>query len=289
MLEKRRFGRTGHLSTVVTFGGVALSGTTPEQADATLALVSQYGVNHIDIAPSYGDAEVRLGPWLEQHRDQVFLGCKTSKRTRAEATAEMERSLERLRTDRFDLYQLHSVADPAELDKSLAPGGAIETLLKARERGITRYLGITGHGRWAPSTFARALERFDFDSVLFPFNAKLYADPAYRRDYERLVEVARARDVGLFVIKALCHGPWGERSREYRTWYEPLDDQATIDRAIAVVLSQPAITSLASAGDWRLVPMVLSAAERYREITDAQKQELVAAAAGWDPLFTEAI
>ena len=172
-MEKRRLGRTGHMSTVVIFGAAAIGKASQGVADEAIQISLDCGVNHIDVAPTYGEAEVRLKPWMPEMRDRVFLGCKTTKRQKADAAAELRRSLERLGTDRFDLYQLHSVGDMEQLDLALAPGGAIEALVEARDQGLTSYLGITGHGMQAPATHAEALRRFDFDTVLFPFNATL--------------------------------------------------------------------------------------------------------------------
>jgi len=285
-MDKRRLGRTGHMSTVVTFGAAALWRVSQAEADKAIELALAHGVNHIDVAPSYGEAELRLGPWLARHRQDFFLGCKTMERGRKGARAELHRSLERLQVDSFDLYQLHAVGEMAELDKALAPGGAIEAIVEAREQGLVRFIGITGHGHQAPAVHAEALRRFPFDTVLLPLNFVLWANADYRRDFQALLKLAAERDVGLMVIKALAKRPWGEREHTYNTWYEPFDDQPSIDRGVRFVLSQN-ITTLISSGDVRLIPLILQAAERYRPLSAAEQVELVSTAPAFATIFDQ--
>jgi len=285
-MDKRRLGRTGHLSTVVTFGAAALGRVMQAEADKAVELALAHGVNHIDVAPSYGEAELRLGPWLAKHRHDFFLGCKTLERGQEGARAELHRSLERLRVDSFDLYQLHAVGDMAELDKALAPGGAIEAIVEAREQGLVRFIGITGHGHLAPAVHAAALRRFAFDTVLLPLNFVLWGNADYRRDFQTLLDLAAEQDVGLMVIKALAKRPWGERQRTYNTWYEPFDDQPSIDRCVRFVLSQN-VTTLISSGDVRLIPLILQAAERYRPLSAAAQAELVGTAGAFATIFNQ--
>lgn len=282
---KRRFGRTGHMSTIVIFGAYAVGQLDQEQADATMELLLAHGVNHIDVAPSYHEAELRLGPLLERDRDRFFVGCKTTLRGRAEASEEMHRSLDRLRIDRFDLYQLHAVTTMDELDQCLAPGGSIEAALEAREAGLTRYIGITSHGLQAAAVEIAALKRFDFDSVLFPLNAKLWSDVAYRQDVQALLRLVAARDVGTMVIKAVARGPWGAQPPRYHTWYEPFDEPAEIERALRFALSHP-VTGAISAGDAGLLPRILDAAERFEPLSVTEKEEMVQQAAALEPLFS---
>jgi aryl-alcohol dehydrogenase-like predicted oxidoreductase len=212
-MEHRRFGRTGHMSTVAIFGAAAFWNVTQADADATMERVLAAGINHIDVAPSYGGAEERLGPWLARERARFFLGCKTTERTAEGALAELHRSLKLLRVESFDLYQIHAVTSMEELDAATRPGGAIEALARARDEGLTRYLGITGHGVDAPAIFLEALRRFDFDSVLFPLNFVQYANPAFRATAEELIRVCRQRDVGTMVIKSITRGPWANSPR----------------------------------------------------------------------------
>ena len=284
-MQKRRFGRTGHMSTIIIFGAFAVGQVSQAEADAVVELLLAHGVNHIDVAPSYHDAELRLGPWLEKHRDRFFLGCKTQLRGRDQAREELRRSLERLRVGSFDLYQLHAVTTMEELDRCFAPGGSMEAILEARDEGLTRYVGITSHGLHAPAVEMAALERFDFDSLLFTLNFKMWSDEQYRRDVTTLLQMAAERDVGTMVIKALALGPWGDQEPRYHTWYEPFDDAHGIERALCFALSQP-VTGAISAGDARLLPMILDAAERFQPMGEAEQQKLLAAAADYEPLFT---
>lgn len=290
-MERRRLGRTGHQSSVVIFGAAAVG--MVDEATAVAALEHAYaaGVNHIDVAPTYGEAELRIGPWLAQHRSSIFLGCKTRERTKEGAAKELRRSLQRLRTDHVDLYQLHAVTDLETLGETLAPGGALEAILEAKDAGLLRFIGITGHGHQAPAVFAEALHRFDFDTVMFPLNPVLYANPAYRRDAEALLSLCREKDVGAQIIKSAARRPWAgadvtrqvmrtlpPEAREhlpYTTWYEPHDTQEVVDRAVWFVLSQPAVTAIASSGDVRILAQVLDAIGRLRRLTDAEQAAIV--------------
>lgn len=283
-MEKRRLGRTGHMSTVVTFGAAGIGRVEQDVADRAVQVSLEHGVNHFDVAPSYGDAELRLQPWMPRIRDQIFLGCKTTQRTKEGAKAELHRSLERLGVDRFDLYQLHSVGKRDVLDECTAPGGALEALIEAREEGLVRWLGITGHTHDAPSTHSEALRRFDFDTVMFPLNFVLWAIPEFRRDAEALLAECGRRDVGVHILKTVAKDPWGDREKTHTTWYEPFTDQETIDRAVQFVLSQP-VATLCSAGDVTVLPKVLDAADRFRPLDRAGEEELLATAGQYHSPF----
>ncbi len=284
-METRRFGRTGHMSTVAIFGAAAFWQVTQAEADAAMERVIAAGVNHIDVAPSYGQAEERLGPWLERERKGFFVGCKTTERTRAGAAAELRRSLERLRVDGFDLYQIHAITTLQELDQVTGPGGALEAILDARREGLTHYIGITGHGVNAPAIYLEALRRFDFDSVLFPLNFVQYANPRYRQNAQELLRECRARDVGTLVIKSVCKGPWGDKPKAYTTWYEPFDEAGHIQAAVNFALSQD-VTGLCTAGDIHILPLVLDACEHYQPMAAGEQETLIAAGAGeYEPLF----
>jgi aryl-alcohol dehydrogenase-like predicted oxidoreductase len=276
-MERRRLGRTGQMSTVATFGCAGIGRVDQDVADRAMQTVLEYGINHIDVAPRYGEAELRLRPWMPRIRDTVFLGCKTFQRSRDAAKAELHRSLDRLGTNRLDLYQLHAVCKLHELDECTAKGGALEALLEARDEGIVRWLGITGHTHDAPATHLEALRRFDFDTVMFPLNFILWSLPDYRRDVETLLETCRRKDVGVHIIKTLAKDPWGDRPRTHATWYEPFTDQAIIDQAVAFNLSWP-VTTLCSTGDVTVLPRFLAAAERYRPLTPEAQDALVATA-----------
>lgn len=276
-MERRRLGRTGQMSTVVAFGSAGVGRVDQDVADRAIQAALDYGVNHFDVAPTYGDAELRLKPWMPRIRNTIFLGCKTKQRARDAAKAELHRSLERLGTDRLDLYQLHAVCKPHELDECTARGGALETLIEAREEGIVRWLGITGHTHDAPTTHLEALRRFTFDTVMFPLNFVLWSIPEYRRDAQALLDACRQKGVGVHIIKTLAKDPWGDRPKTHTTWYEPFTDQAIIDQAVGFVLSQP-VTTLCSVGDVTVLPKFLAAAECYHPLAPEAQEALVATA-----------
>ena len=285
-MQKRRFGRTGHMSTVAIFGGAAFSKASAAEAELVMPQVIALGVNHIDIAPSYGNgnAETLLGPWLARERQRFFLGCKTMERTKEGAWAEMHRSFERLQTDKFELYQFHAVNTFEELDKVFAQGGALQAVLQAREQGLTKYIGITGHGVDAPAIFLEALRRFDFDSVLFPLNFVQYANPTFRANAQALLAECCARDVGVMVIKSICKRPWGDRPKMYRTWYEPFDESDEIRRAVGFALSQD-VTGICTASEPRILPKVLDACDRFLPMNAADQEAMIASASQYEPLF----
>jgi aryl-alcohol dehydrogenase-like predicted oxidoreductase len=298
-VERRRLGRTEHLSSVVIFGAAAVGMVDEVTTAAALDRALAAGVNHIDVAPTYGEAELRVGPWLARHRQEIFLGCKTRERTTDAAAKELRRSLERLRTDHVDLYQLHAVTDLETLEETLAPGGALEAFLGAKEEGLLRYIGITGHGHQAPAVFAEALRRFPFDTVMFPLNPVLYANPTYRRDAQTLLTLCQERDVGVQIIKSAARQPWagagvrqrvmrmptpGERERlPYTTWYEPHDRQEAVDQAVWFALSQPGVAAIASSGDVRILGQILDSVSRLRRLSPAEQEAIIAAA---DPALT---
>jgi predicted aldo/keto reductase-like oxidoreductase len=286
-METRRFGRTGHLSTVAIFGGAAFWDMPQSEADEAFEIVLSAGVNHIDVAPSYGKAEKLLGPWMERVREDYFLGCKTMERTKAGAKAEMEQSLNYLKVEYFDLYQFHFVDSYEELDKIFSPGGAMEAMLKAKEKGLTRFIGITSHGMDAPKVCIEALNRFDFDSVLFPINFVLYADEAYRLSAVELIAKCNVRDVGAMTIKSISKGGWGDRQKSYNTWYQPFSEMDEIQTAVNFVLSQK-ITGLCTAGDTTLLPKVLKACQEFTPLTESQQEDLINLAptlAAKEPIF----
>ena len=272
-MEKRRLGRTEHESTVVTFGTAGLGRVTQEVADKAIQQVLDAGVNHIDIAPTYGQAMERMAPWMPKIRDRVFLGSKTKERTKQAAWDDINSIKKRLNVESFDLFQLHSVASMEELDKVTAAGGALEALVELREQGQARWLGITGHGPEIPRVIMEALERFDFDTIMFPVSAVMFKDPKYREDAEALLAKAAARDLGIQTIKMIARSGWGGRERDAATWYDPHREQGDIDRALWWVLSQPMHTA-PSAGDVTLLPKVLDAAERFSAL-DRDDQERV--------------
>lgn len=276
-MEQRLFGRTGHDSTVAIFGAAALSQVTQAEADRVMELVIKAGINHIDVAPSYGEAELRIGPWMKTERNRFFVGCKTQERTQVGAAAELERSLERLNMDSFDLYQIHAITTRAELDAVTGRGGALEAIVRAKEEGLTNYIGITGHGFDAPALYLEALRRFDFDSVLFPINYVQYANPTYRKNAEELLGVCAQKNVGTMIIKSITKSPWGERNHTHTTWYEPFADKEHIQQAVNFALSQP-ITGLCTAGDTSVLPLVIDACANFTQMPQADQEALIATA-----------
>jgi len=274
-LEKRPFGRTGHMSTVTLFGAAALGSVTQDEADRTLDVLLEYGVNHIDTAASYGDAELRIGPWMAQHRKNFFLATKTGERTYAKAKAELHRSLERLRVDSVDLIQLHALVHPDEWDTAMGPDGALEACIEAREQGLVRFIGVTGHGKTIAAMHRRSLARFDFDSVLLPYSYTVMQDEVYEHDFEALVKTCQERNVAVQTIKSITRGPWATTQRSRSTWYQPLEEQADIDVAVQWAIGRPGIF-LNTVGDIHLLPKVLDAAARFeRRPTDAEMKAVV--------------
>ena len=281
------FGRTGHMSTRAIFGAASLSRVTQKEADSTLEVLQRYGVNHIDVAASYGDAELRIAPWLAQDRSQFFVATKTDARTAEEAKEELHRSLKRMGIDYVDLWQLHNLVDPIEWDTALSPGGAIDAAVDAKKQGLIRAVGVTGHGTQIAATHRRSLERFDFDSVLLPYNYITMQNSYYAENFNALLSTCQQRNVAVQTIKSIAYKPWMGREHTHGTWYEPLEEQQDIDLAVHWVLKRPGIF-LNTVGDIQLLPKVLDAASRWQEgsagPTDEQMQEL-ATRLGMVPLF----
>src|ERR1700694_5539944 len=263
MIATQPFGRSGHMSTRTIFGAASLGHVTQQEADHTLEILLQYGVNHIDVASNYGDAELRIAPWLARYRPQFYLATKTGARTTQEAKEELHRSLERMRIDYVDLWQLHSLADPIEWDIALSPGGALDAAIEARQKGLIRAIGVTGHGAQIAATHRRSLERFDFDSVLLPYNYITMQNPYYAENFNALLATCQQRNVAVQTIKSIAYKNWMGREHTRTTWYEPLEDQRHIDIAVHWVLKQPGIF-LNTVGDLRLLPKVLDAASRFQ-------------------------
>lgn len=275
-MQQRRLGRIGHEDSVLIYGGAALGGVTQDEADESISFALASGINHFDTAPSYGESELRLGPWMPRIRDQIFLSTKTGKRDRGDAWAEINRSLERLQTDRIDLIQHHSVGDLEQLDLITRPGGALEATIQAKEQGLVGAIGITGHGHQAPGTHLQALKRFPFDTVLTPLNYVLYQNEAYRLDLEALTAEIKRQGAGLMVIKAIAQRPWPEGApHKYDTWYEPFDRQEFINAAIAFVLSFSEVTGLATAGDIHLLPMIVEAEQQAESMTPERIEQIM--------------
>ncbi len=284
-METRRFGRTGHMTTVAVFGGAALWQISQEDADKVMELVIESGINHIDVAPSYGQAEIRIGPWMPRERGRFFLACKTMERTKEGAWNEMRQSLKRLQTETFDLYQCHAVTTMEELDAITMKGGALEAFVKAREEGLTKFIGITGHGADAPKIYLETLKRFDFDTVMSPLNFVQMANPKFRSYAEELIATCKAKDVGALVIKSVTKGPWGEQHTA-TTWYEPFARSDEIQRAVDFALSYD-VTGVCTAGDTRVLPLVIKACENFSRLEKDEIEEMIESGKQYEPLFPQ--
>jgi len=284
MIPKMTFGRTGHQSTRTLFGAAALGNVTQDEADRTLDVLLEYGVNHIDTAAGYGDSELRIGPWMARHRQDFFLATKTEKRTYTEAKEEFYRSLERLRVDSVDLIQLHYLVDPAQWDVAMGPGGALEWVVEARNLGLTRFIGVTGHDVAITGMHMRSLERFDFDSVLLPLNYPMMQNPEYAAGFNKIVALCKKRNIAVQTIKGVTRRPWGDRAQNRATWYEPLEDQTAIDRAVHWVLGHPGVF-LNTVGDIHVLPKVLDAARRFQTPPSDEEMQALFTERQMAPLF----
>lgn len=284
MIPTLPFGRTGHTSTRIIFGAAAFGKVSQADADRTMELLLAAGINHIDTAASYGESELRLGPWMARHRNDVFLATKTGERKAQAAYDQIRHSLERLQVDMVDLIQLHNLVDPDEWETAMAPGGALEGAIRAREEGLVRYIGVTGHGTSVAAMHRRSLERFDFDSVLLPYNYPMMQNPQYTADFEDLITHCQERNVAVQTIKAITRAPWGDQPQTAATWYEPLRDQDAIDVAVHWVLGRPGVY-LNTVGDIELLPKVLDAASSYQERPSDEAMQELAKQQQLEPLF----
>jgi len=284
MIVKKKFGNTGHLSTRTIFGAAALSNVTQVEADQTLDVLLKYGINHIDTAAGYGESELRIGPWMEKHRSKFFLATKVFRRSYQDASNQIQDSLERLRVSSIDLIQIHNLTNPRSWKKIMGPDGALKALVEAREQGFVKNIGVTGHGYTVAAMHLRSLERFEFDTVLLPYNYIMMQDPKYATDFENLLKICNNRNIAVQTIKSLARRPWGNRKRIQATWYEPFEDQTDIDRAVHWVLKREGIF-LNTSSDIHLLPKILDAASRFEiEPTDEEMKEK-ASHLGMKPIF----
>lgn len=284
MIPKAEFGRTGHRSTRVIFGAAGLAHVSQKVADETLEVLLRHGVNHIDTAASYGDSELRVAPWLKREPGHFFIATKTGQRDEKGAREELYRSLDRLGVDRVDLWQLHSLADPIEWDQALSPGGALDAALAARADGLVRWIGVTGHGAQIAATHRRSLDRFDFDTVLLPYNYITMQSAYYRENFEALLETCRTRNVAVQTIKSIALRPWMEREHNRTTWYQPLEDPDDIDLAVWWAIGRHDVF-VNSVGDVDLLPLVLDAATRFHDEPDDEAMQTLIARSHSVPLF----
>ena len=284
MIERAPFGATGHESSRAIFGAASLGSVSKRDADRALELLLEHGVNHIDVAASYGDAELRIASWLRRHEGEFFVATKTGERSYAAAREEIRRSLDRLGVERIDSIQLHNLVDVIDWETALGADGALEAAIEAREEGLVRFIGVTGHGLSIPEMHRRSLERFPFDSVLLPYNFVQMQDPRYAETFEALAAVCQERNVALQTIKSLASRRWDGREKTAATWYEPLQEQADIDLAAHWVLGRPEAFLLTS-GDVELLPMLLDAAERFESRPSEEQMREMAERQDLAPLF----
>lgn len=284
-ISKQEFGRTGHMSTRAVFGAAALSNVSQDDADRTLDLLLEYGINHIDTAASYGESELRIGPWMKTYRDQFFLATKTGLRTYKEGKEEFERSLERLQVDSVDLIQLHHLVGEEEWEIAMGPGGVLEYLIEARDKGLVRFIGVTGHDVAIARMHQKSLERFDFDSVLLPLNYLMMQNPVYAEGFQEVLRMAGERNFAVQTIKSITRRPYLPDQRTHATWYEPLTDQESIDKTVHWVLGQEGVF-LNTAGDITVLPKVLDAASRFETRPSDEVMQAMVKEWAMEPLFT---
>lgn len=283
-IAKKEFGRTGHLSTRLLFGAAAFSNVTQDEADQTMELLIEHGINHIDTAASYGDSELRLGPWMEKHRQDFFLATKTGERSYDKAKAEFERSLERLRVSEVDLIQLHYLVGEEEWEVAMSADGVLRYVQEAREQGLVKYIGVTGHDVAIARMHQKSLHHFDFDSVLLPYNYLMMQNETYRAGFDEVVRMCKEHNRAIQTIKSITRRPYLAQQRNHNTWYEPLTDQASIDKAVHWVLGNEDVF-LNTAGDIALLPKVLDAAQRFTERTSDEVMGAMVAEWQMEPLF----
>lgn len=286
MINLKEFGRTGHHSSRVIFGAVSLSSVSQREANRIFELLTRYKINHIDTAASYGNSELRISPWMEEHRNDFFLATKTEKRTYREAKDELHRSLDRLKIDHVDLWQMHNLVDPEDWEIALNPGGALEAFIEAKEHGLVRFVGVTGHGLAAPTMHSRSLEKYNFDSVLLPYNYLMMQNHTYAEEFNKLMSKCTSRNVAVQTIKSIARGPSADETSNYAVWYDPLEEEAAIEHAVSWVLGNPKVF-LNSVGDIHLLPKVLEAADKFQEPPNDETMQIDIQKYKMTPLFTD--
>ncbi|MHA2180386.1 MAG: aldo/keto reductase [Promethearchaeota archaeon] len=284
MIPKLEFGKTGHMSTRTIFGAAALSNVTQEEADQTLELLLEYGINHIDTAAGYGESELRIGPWMEKYRKTFFLATKAFRRGYQETVDQIQDSLERLQVSSIDLIQFHNLTSRMSWKKVMGPDGALKAAVEAREQGFVKYIGVTGHGYTVAAMHKQSLEQFEFDSVLLPYNYIMMQNPEYATDFENLIELCKKRKVAVQTIKSLARRPWGKNERIRSTWYEPFEDQIDIDRAVNWILKKEGIF-LNTSSDIHILPKILDAANRFKSGPPEEEMQEKAVKLEMKPIF----
>ena len=281
-METRRLGKTGYSTSIITFGSFALLKATEKEAEATIEMVLERGINHFDVSPMYGRAEEHIGAWIKRNGKNFTLGCKTIERTKEKVWESINTSLEKLYLDRFDIFQFHAVDDIKTLDILFGTEGGIEAVLKAKDQGLIKHTGITGH---VPAVQNEALSRFDFDTVMFPLNRIHAAKIKDWNDYRPLLETAKKRDTGVFAIKAIARGMWEdpESPHKYNTWYEPFDNRSDIEKSLWYTLNQE-ISSAVSSGDMKLLPIIIDAAEKYKHLSENEEDDILRESERHEPL-----
>lgn len=286
MIPKQVFGCTGHMSTQIIFGSYALSQATQAEADEILDQLLKYGINHIDTAPMYGNAEISIGRWMEKYRDKFFLATKSRSRSYEGAWKDLRHSLERLKVDQVDLWQMHGLTNPQGWKKAMGTGGALEAFIEARDKGLARFLGVTGHGSKVPVMHKQSLERFDFDTVLLPYSYWQMLNPSYVSHFNELIEMCRERNVAIQTIKSIARRPWKDQPRTYNTYfYEPLEAQVPIDKAVHWAMGLPD-SFVITVGDMQLVPKMLDAADRYVERPSDENMKTIMDEFDVQPIFS---
>jgi len=285
MIDRMQFGRTGHMSTRVIFGAAALWDVSEKEAEETYNLLKKYEINHIDVAQSYGKAESRVGPWMKRDRDSFFLATKTDKRTKKEALEELYQSLEKLKTDHIDLWQFHCLIEENEWKIAMNEGGVLEAAIEAKNKGLIKYIGVTGHGINAPRMHYKSLMKYDFDSVLFPYNFIMMQNQNYSDDVNNLISLCKERNVAIQTIKSLARGPVKEDINPYTTWYKPLTSEAGIAKSVNWVLKNPNVF-LNSTGDITLLPILLKKASEPLFSPSDEDMKALVSSQGIEPLFT---
>jgi len=285
MIPKLSFGHTDHESTRVIFGAAAFWDTPQKDVDATMDMILQNGVNHVDTAASYGKSEQLLGDWIRRHGKPFFLATKTDQRTRQTAYDQIRRSLDLLHVDQVDMIQLHALHEEPDWTTAFGAGGVIEAVVQAREEGLARFIGVTGHGVPVAEFHLRSLAQFDFDAVLLPYSYVMMKNLQYAESFNKMLDVCKERNIAVQTIKGITRSPWNDMQQNRTTWYRPLEEQADIDLAVHWVFGNSQVF-LNTAGDINLLPRILKSAHNFVACPDNHQMEDLAERLKMEPLFT---